>query len=317
MNLRLYDCDDEPRVLELLATGLGPGRLQRTSAAWRWKHEQGPFGRSYVLVCEDDGQIVGLRAFLRWRFERDGQHIEAVRPVDTVVHPEWRRRGLFTAMTRELVNRVAEDGVRFAFNTPNSSSRPGYLKLGWRDAGRCPALAKPQWRRLLGTAHGGHDDDAGADPTVGGMLAKLPVAVARPDRFTTPRTAAYLKWRYADAPGIRYRLLVSADRTAALVTTRTRRGRWTEERICESLILGAGGDRELLRLVAQLAHESPAHFLTAIASQSTLERSLLVRSGFLPLSAVGPRLVHRGLGEGSGAPSPPPWALSAGDLELF
>ena len=46
---------------------------------------------------------------------------------------------MFTKLTMHGLAAMQADGVDFVFNTPNSQSRPGYLKMGWREVGRLPA----------------------------------------------------------------------------------------------------------------------------------------------------------------------------------
>ncbi len=71
LQIRPYAAEDEPAVIALLVGALGEGPSgHRTPDFFRWKHLENPFGESLLLVAELDGEIVGLRAFLRWGFTR-------------------------------------------------------------------------------------------------------------------------------------------------------------------------------------------------------------------------------------------------------
>ena len=74
-------------------------------------------------------------------FRRGGSTLHAVRAVDTATHPDHQGRGLFTALTMHALEACRAEGVAFVFNTPNAQSRPGYLKMGWREVGRPPGRA--------------------------------------------------------------------------------------------------------------------------------------------------------------------------------
>src|SRR5688572_29913041 len=111
--------DDTGRILKLLKASLGEGTIPREAGYWNWKHRTNPFGASPALLAEHDGQLVGLRAFMRWSWLRDGVEIQAVRAVDTATHPGWQGRGIFTRLTLALVEAVKAEGVSFVFNTPN------------------------------------------------------------------------------------------------------------------------------------------------------------------------------------------------------
>src|SRR5207247_2560043 len=104
---------------------------------FRWKHVDNPFGRSFMLVAEAEERILGLRAFMRWRFAAGGREVGAVRAVDTATHPDFQGRGIFSLLTRAALDSLPAD-VGFVFNTPNEKSGPGYLKMGWHEVGRIP-----------------------------------------------------------------------------------------------------------------------------------------------------------------------------------
>ena len=111
-------------------------QLEELSASDDWLIEVGhpvdPFGRSFMLVAETDGRIVGLRAFMRWEFVAGDRRFRAVRAVDTATHPDHQGKGIFSRLTLEALDSL-RDQADFIFNTPNEKSLPGYLKMGWSD----------------------------------------------------------------------------------------------------------------------------------------------------------------------------------------
>lgn len=340
--------EDRGAVLALLAETFGAGGLVDDPAFWTWKHERSPFGPSPCLVAEADGRIVALRAFLPWHFRSGGREVLAVRAVDTATHPEHRGRGLFRRLTLRLADELAAEGVAFVFNTPNRSSLPGYLGMGWSDAGRVPVWVRP--RRPLRLARavlapGPSADEADplpADPEgrVAALLEEpgLPAlleavgAHARTDgRYHTPRTPEYLRWRYAEVPrlvyGARWRLAGQhprGDGSAAVVYRRKLRRGLRELMVAEVLVDGTEGAREAGRLLRGLIDETGADVATALAARGTPEADALSRAGFLRLPGAGPRLVVRPLapGEGGDRDTPDPtdrrsFRPALGDLELF
>lgn len=349
---------DEPALVDLLRLGLGDGTVPRTSAFWRWKHRANPFGSSPVLVAEAAGGLVGVRAFLRWSWQRGDEAVPAVRAVDTVTHPEWRGRGLFSTLTRELVERVAAEGAAFVFNTPNAKSGPGYRKLGWSRVGRLPLYVKPLRAKAVpaalaarfagrrgsepGTAEAATADDeavlaadstGGADEVfpkpVGAFLdrpgtAALLAAAAtsgETSRYRTLPTADYLRWRYADAPGLAYRVLADPGGEAALILRGRRRHGLAEVSMSEMLTVpGAAGVAAAVRLLHRLKRATTADYAAAIASPGTLEHTVLRRAGFLRAPGVGPAFFVRPLSAAPAAPpltAPASWRFTTGACELF
>jgi GNAT superfamily N-acetyltransferase len=336
LRIRRATAADEGGVLDLLRASLGEGTVPRTAAYWRWKHVDNPFGASPVLVAEDDGRIVGLRAFMRWTFHDGARPLPAVRAVDTATHPEYQGQGIFKRLTLQLRDEMGREGAAFVFNTPNAQSRPGYLKMGWSLVGRPTLWARAVRparlvRALRGGGPGGAEQEAPPirAASVGEVLAQpgvhaLVQAASRPSRrIHTAPDSRVLQWRYANVPGFRYAALHRGDgEGGALVILRARqRGELRELRICDTLV---GPTREaranLGALLRQVPRVSDADVVLAIASgRPSLQRALLA-SAFVPVPRAGPILTTYPLPASTSAPDPrrlAHWAATIGDLELF
>jgi GNAT superfamily N-acetyltransferase len=328
VSVRPFVIQDLPHVLDLLDASLGGGPAgRRPPELFRWKHLESPFGPSFLLVAQNGERLVGLRAFMRWQFVAGGRTVRAARAVDTATHPDHQGKGVFTRLTRALLEAV--DGeVDLVFNTPNAKSGPGYLKMGWSEVGRVPVLVWPRRPlRILGRLRPGatlSDPPAvRAAPAatvlqrddLAALLGREPV----PPGLATPRDLAYLRWRYGAAPLLDYRT-VTEERAGeltglALFRVRPRGGLW-ESTVAEVL---AGGDgttaRRLLRRVAAAAR---VDHLTLHAPRRSPLAGAAARTGFLPAPGgirlvVNPRRPDLRPEPGDlGA-----WSLSLGDLEVF
>jgi GNAT superfamily N-acetyltransferase len=136
---------DDPTVIEVLGVALGGGPTGgRTAEFFRWKHRLNPFGPSPGLVAVQEGRILGVRLFMRWALQADGQPVKAARAVDTATDPAFQGKGIFRSLTLGLLDQLDASGeVDLVFNTPNASSRPGYLKMGWQPVGTLPVRLAP------------------------------------------------------------------------------------------------------------------------------------------------------------------------------
>jgi GNAT superfamily N-acetyltransferase len=333
--IRPYRDEDEPRVLDLLRATLGGGPGgSRTEDFFRWKHLDNPFGRSFMLVAESDGELVGLRAFLRWRFRAGDRDVRAVRAVDTATHPDHQGRGIFRTLTLEALEALRGD-VDVVFNTPNPQSMAGYLKMGWRTVGDVPFSIRPlrPVRFLRGVRSiRGADEPAGRRPDVSaepagaalgdaGEIDALLAEVGAGSGFHTARDAAFLAWRFGAAPSLDYRAVREerGGRLRGLAVFRVRpRGRLWESTVAD--VIAPGGDRRvagrLLRSVARAARVDhvTCRFGGGSAASTAARRWGAVRS------PRGITLVVNPLRDGI-APDPGvlgSWAgLSLGDLEVF
>jgi GNAT superfamily N-acetyltransferase len=326
--VRPYRDEDEWEVLDLLTVSLGGGPAGRRPAEFfRWKHLANPFGRSLMLLGEADGRVVGLRAFLRWRFVGGGRTVEAVRAVDTATHPEFQGRGVFSRLTREAIEALREEPA-LVFNTPNDKSLPGYLKLGWSVVGRVPVSVRVRrpgtflWN-LRASAPRQPRPAVDAPPAAEALadadrVSDLLRRIERPGgRLSTPRTIEYLRWRYGSAPLLDYRALrLEGGEGLAIFLVRPRRGLW--EATITELLVPAGdvsAGRWLLRTVARAAPVD--HLVCSFPGWSVASRAAR-RAGYLPAPG-GMTLVTNPL-QGELAPDPRnlrSWALSLGDLEVF
>jgi GNAT superfamily N-acetyltransferase len=327
VTIREFERPDETGVLELLGATLGGGPAgRRPPAFFRWKHYDNPFGHSLMLVAEADGRIIGLRAFMRWRFEAADRSVTAVRAVDTATHPEYQGMGVFSRLTRAALAAL-EGQADLVFNTPNSASRPGYLKLGWQDVGRVPVAIRVRRPARFAT---GLRRPSGRLPTPPAVLAEpasrvlergaelrqlLSAAGQGAPRLHTPRGAEYLRWRYGAAPLLDYRAVVDQDagrlRGLAIFRVRPRGALW-ESTISEVLV-PAGEWRTARRLLRTVAQAAAVDHLTLRAPAA-----IAASSGFAPAPG-GIAFVVKPLQQGL-RPDPTTlraWALSLGDLEVF
>ena len=325
---------EDAALLDLLTTSMGQDDAVAWSLDfWRWKHEANPFGRSPVLVAEMDGRLVGLRAFMHWRWQAGTRSVAAVRAVDTATHPDARGQGVFRRLTLRLRDEMERDGEGFVFNTPNAMSRPGYAKMGWSLVGRPTVWMRPVRpvrlaRALAGDGLGG-DEEAppavDAEPAVAALgrpeVESVVLAAAGTDaRYHTVPTLEYLRWRYADVPSLSYAAVASGEgEHGAVAFVRTRqRGPFRELRVCDLVVgpRGASAARRLLRRVSRLGDVDAVVAMGAPG----LTAATLVRVGYLPVPRSGPLLAAYPLAVPPGSPDPSrlaSWAPSIGALELF
>ena len=79
-----------------------------------WKHYDNPFGKSYGLLARDKNIIVGARMFMFWEFRKANRVLRAIRPVDTITHPEYRGKGIFKKLTYKGLMTVRESMILYS-----------------------------------------------------------------------------------------------------------------------------------------------------------------------------------------------------------
>lgn len=134
---RMAEDKDIPQIVTLFELCLGSDGGAPTVAFWNWKHHQNPAGNSPVILAWDGDLLIGIRAFMCFKFHDKKGVFKAYRPVDTATHPDYQGKGIFKKLTLQLIEDLQSINEKaFIFNTPNSQSKPGYLKMGWIEWGK-------------------------------------------------------------------------------------------------------------------------------------------------------------------------------------
>lgn len=104
------------------------------TGVWEWKYILNPLASPHekVVVAVDRDKIVGARNLLLAEMWVKDRKVKSAQPCDTMVHPEYRGKGLFSRMNQVAIEHFKERDYAFFYNSPNHQSRPGYLKQGWR-----------------------------------------------------------------------------------------------------------------------------------------------------------------------------------------
>jgi GNAT superfamily N-acetyltransferase len=292
-----------------------------------------PFGPSFMIVAESNGKVIGLRAFMRWRFLAGNRTLSAVQAVDTATHPDFQGMGVFSTLTRTALDEL-RDEIDLVYNTPNEKSLPGYLKMGWRPVGTLPVSVRIRRpvrfaRAVIADGDGRTDrptpsgdaesagDALAARAEVSGLLADLD---EEEHAITTARSVEYLRWRYGDVPNLDYYALREhLDRRLqglAIFRIRPRRGLW-ETALVELLVRGRdrATARRLVRRVLACANTDHAscHF-----RQGSWQAGVVLRTGFLHYRTGVSLVVNLRRADIQPDPGlPGSWALCLGDLEVF
>jgi GNAT superfamily N-acetyltransferase len=343
-SIRQYQPEDESAVLTLIQEGMGGGPTgKRDEAFWRWKHYQNPFGPSISLVAvSTNGKIIGLRTFMRWRFQAANTMVNAVRAVDTVTHPEYRRYGVFSALTRQAVEQVKKNGIDLIFNTPNNQVLPGYLKLGWHYVSLVKPLVKvlnyPRFAYKLMRSRG-KSRASGPLSAEQVFKQKIPSMAEflshegaieqllrsqkqnRNERLFTDQSLGYLKWRYSEHPYIDYKVIYLEKNGVLsgclILRPSTRFG--LKEIVINELLL-PGSDKSMASsLMKELKRFSNADYIIAYFHKDSFQRHVLQKHGFFQVPAGGQNYAVNPLTPGLKID---PlvlgnWDISLGDLEVF
>lgn len=306
---------DIPAIIEVLKASLGESKLKKTQEIWRYKHLENPFGASLVLLAIDKGKVIGVRAFMRWKWQMGSEQYSAFRAVDTATHPDYQGKGVFKKLTLQAVQLGLEQGQDFIFNTPNNQSLPGYLKMDWKKVGKLRVRFMPvnplKWKKTR-PAPGYMSFIECEAQDIQSLCDKHNSSCHKQSKLFTPKSLAYLNWRYEDNPLQDYEVMAEKDYYLAGYVKD--HGRFKEFRVVEHLYENAAALNVLRRRVRRLAKLHAAHFV----SMGNLGNAT---AAFPVTGNLGPTLAFRNLNLKSEDADRyldlNYWSYCLGDLELF
>lgn len=306
--------EDVPQIVALLRASLGEELLPKSESFWNWKHVDNPFGKSPLSVAMHNDKVVGVRAFMQWRWEGGGKSFRALRAVDTAVHPDYQGFGIFTKLTLGLIDACRKEGFDLIFNTPNHKSRPGYLKMGWVAKGKLPIRI----RFIAGTG----------EASVESLLMPVDLAIDRffdgdftlrtGDFLRAPVSKRYLLWRYHQVPGQKYYGWTD-KRTSLLVIVRVKKKKWANEvRIVAIIPRHDGNESRSLGEFTRLIRKGGLSYLSCTPHDDKAVNAALGRNLFLPALRIGPVVTIRKIQDTFDVDSfVANWRPAMGDMELF
>lgn len=332
MQIRPATPQDKPAMIGLLKKSLGEGLIPKSESLWNWKHEQNPFGASFVLLAEENGTIIGLRAFMQWKWKWNDTVYKAIRAVDTATHPDHQGKGIFKKLTLQQLELCKQQGVHFVFNTPNDQSRPGYLKMGWVQQGKMPLKLKVLNPIGLayaiafkkGKAAAGAEDPTPSqtwDPRVFDLIDKHE---DKTGHLNTVLSSSYIRWRYADNPLFRYNYFT--DYENFLLIGRIKSHSFTRElRLVDCMLFNnASNNRRINSLISKAVlpycKKNKIQVISFSGQQYQTYRSALNWMGIIPVQNRGPIVTLRDLNMNEKFPELleiKNWGYSLGDMELF
>lgn len=226
--LRRGDETDDDAIRALLRRSY-PDNPKVDAAFTRWQYWANPFGptRSWVWV-EPGGRVVGHWSAVAVPLWLAGRPATGAKGVDIATDPDWRGRGLFSALARRLIADCRDAAVPALLSHPNPASAPAVARAGARQVARVPvwvrpldpgwladrlrvptsaarALARAGFRPRSTPSAGSVRVEEVSDPPAD--IDELWATAASPRRFGIARDAAWWQWRYAQRPRRPYRIL--------------------------------------------------------------------------------------------------------------
>jgi len=144
---------DLERILSLRKIVLGGMEEDKLNPSfWRWQFMEGPDGKAFIYIAEDGGRVIGHFADVPRRFSANGSMVLGTLSLDLMVHPDYRRKGIFAELGRSAIERVKKAKGLFMMAYPiRKETIHGLKKLGWEVVTELPVIVYPI--RFRGIVH--------------------------------------------------------------------------------------------------------------------------------------------------------------------
>lgn len=119
-----------------------------------WQHSANPAGQAQVGLAKENGsdRIVGVIWLMPLRIQVGEEVALGSQSMYALVHPDYRRQGIFCTLVDFCDERGRQQGYRFSYGFPNPNSYPGFVgRLGWSDLGQARLYLRPLHTRRLVT----------------------------------------------------------------------------------------------------------------------------------------------------------------------
>lgn len=317
MVIRKSTLEDIPAIVALLKRSLGEQSSPKTIDYWNWKHVNNPFGASPVLVAEENGQLIGVRAMLQWQWQIGELNFSTLRAVDTATDPLHQGKGIFSLLTKQMIQDALESGKKFIFNTPNEKSKPGYIKMGWMEAGKLPVGLALYFPTIFSnTTYALGESKVYDIQKLEVLCSKWNDTMALSGKVFTPKSPEYLHWRYTENPIIKYQVICTENIYMAFYIKN--RKLCKELRISE--LLYTGKIKEVKKIIKKLLQQQVNIHKTYFVSFSPLNTPL-IKQMFKFSGEYGPIFTLRSVNvsnpEKEFISNLDNWNYFLGDLELF
>ena len=264
MEIRQASEDDISEIVEVLRASLGEDQLELSDEVWRYKHVDNPFGKSIVLVAIENNKIIGVRAFMCWKWKLNNHIFNAFRAVDTATHPQHQGKGIFKKLTMAAIEMAVKNGDHFIFNTPNEKSRPGYLKMGWEIVDKVTIAVKPAfnsfWKIKSNYLKYSIDLQISAEE-INNICNDWNERHLQKGKLFTPKSRDFLFWRYEENPLQKYQVIATGNFYLAAYVKK--RGRFKELRVAECLHNGRKEDmRQISKILRLLSSKFGVQVIT-------------------------------------------------------
>jgi hypothetical protein len=274
---------------------------KRTMDHWSWEFQGNPEGFS-AIVAVDNENIIGHLAGLKRHMKIGGFQILSSLEVDGMTHPDYSRQGIFVDLGKRFLSDSKNEGVKLVFGFPNEKALPGHRKLHCVELTSLhimimPINIKNISKKMFSNRFSAFFANITARISFGllyrpkkpksdehlniktlneldNRFDDLWIEAQGDHDIILNRDSKYLKWRYLDDPGQRYKMLYAEKNKKVLG--------WVVLRTLKRFGLENGA---IVDMFALPGHENVIHSLIHEAVKELKQRNVDLIASSIPKSS--------------------------------
>jgi len=135
ISIKDYSKDDKASIINLLGYLMKGFSESEIIELFEWRYERNPYNSKPIIILAFSGDtLVGFRAYLIQYFIISNKKMTVISPADTIIHPEYRRRGIHSMLNKQSLEKLHLEypNNSILLNTTTSkNAMPAYLKADW------------------------------------------------------------------------------------------------------------------------------------------------------------------------------------------
>lgn len=133
-NIIKLDSKDNELKLQLLQTAAEIHKRKPDTLEWlNWKYFSSPFGEviSFIAICNNTQSIAAEITFGKYQYLQNNKVLNCLISYQTMTHPLHQKKGLFSLLTKKIIDFAENENIDYIFNFPNKTSYLPFEKLNF------------------------------------------------------------------------------------------------------------------------------------------------------------------------------------------
>lgn len=248
IQVALYESHMRGQVLDLFSLEYGYDRNAFEKTFLSFYEHQFQRDSAFRVVALDGDRVVGFQSFFLWPYVYQTP-LRTFQSGNSLVHPEYRGRGIFRKLLDFIHERAVESDVSFLVGFPVVASFGSFIRNGWVNVLDLRWYAKPlspffflhRFRDEFGRGFGVRDDT---------------ILEIEKDCFRLATSPEFLEWRESFASTTRHSYeFKDGEHRARFELKFSRRGRWLREATIGNVVTTSEEGGYLMRAFVALTRE--------------------------------------------------------------